>query len=181
MGSQAPGTRSSVGVALLLVQIVVGYEWLVSGLTKIAHGDFPAGLHDALGDFVRTSPHWYSGFLTGVVEPHARAFAYAIEWSELAVGAILLAVAALSLRRGSAPPRWLGQATAAAVGVGLLLAVDFELANGGGFGTGLASDSFDEGVDLDTIMVALQLALLVPLAGGLLRRRPPADVARPQW
>ena len=57
-----------------------------------------------------------------------------------------------------------------ALAIGILMVANFELANGGGFGLHLAADSFDEGVDLDTIMVAAQLALLVALAPALRRR-----------
>jgi hypothetical protein len=45
--------------------------------------------------------------------------------------------------------------------VGIVLAVNFALANGSSFGLGLAQDSFDEGIDLDTMLVGFQLALLV--------------------
>ena len=38
----------ALGVGFLLVQIVVGYEWLSSGMTKLVHGDFPGGLADDL-------------------------------------------------------------------------------------------------------------------------------------
>ncbi len=31
-------------VGLLLVQLLVGYEWLMSGLTKVVRGGFPGGL-----------------------------------------------------------------------------------------------------------------------------------------
>lgn len=29
---------------LLVIQILIGYEWLMSGLTKLARGGFPSGL-----------------------------------------------------------------------------------------------------------------------------------------
>jgi hypothetical protein len=50
--------------------------------------------------------------------------------------------------------------TAGALVVGIVLAVNFALANGSSFGLGLARDSFDEGIDLDTMLVGVQLALL---------------------
>ena len=31
-------------IGLLLVEIVIGYEWFMSGLVKLVQGDFPAGL-----------------------------------------------------------------------------------------------------------------------------------------
>jgi hypothetical protein len=52
-------------------------------------------------------------------------------------------------------------ATVAALVAGILLAANFALANGSTFGLRLAHDSFDEGIDLDSLLVGLQLALLV--------------------
>jgi thiosulfate dehydrogenase [quinone] large subunit len=160
--------------ALLLVQLALGYEWLVSGLTKIVHGDFPRGLAGELADLHAQAPGWYRGFLTGAVEPYGRAFGYAIEVSELLAGVVLVG-AALGLlfgasRLSSRVQRRLQLATGAAALVGLALLVNFELASGGKFGLALASDSFDEGVSLDTLMIGLHLALLVFAAAALPRR-----------
>lgn len=157
--------------ALLLVQLALGYEWLVSGLTKIVHGDFPRRLSGELADLQAQAPGWYRGFLTGAVEPHGRAFGYAIEVSELIAG-IVLCGAALGLlfggnRLSARVQQTLQLATGAAAVVGLVLLVNFELANGGTFGLKLAPDSFDEGVSLDTLMVGLHLALLVFAAAAL--------------
>jgi thiosulfate dehydrogenase (quinone) large subunit len=151
--------RSSAAVvALLLVQVCIGYEWLVSGLTKLVHGDFPGGLAKELEDMSSAAPGWYRSFLHSAVIPHAVAFGYAIEIAELVVGIVLL-VTVLRL------PAWIARhvpaVTAAALVVGLMLAVNFALANGSSFGLRLAGDSFDEGIDLDALLVGLQLALLV--------------------
>jgi len=68
------GRSSAAVVALLLVQVVIGYEWLVSGLTKIVHGDFPSGLAAELQDMSKAAPAWYRSFLDSAVIPHAVAF-----------------------------------------------------------------------------------------------------------
>ncbi len=31
-------------IGLLIVEMIIGYEWFISGLTKFVHGDFPSGL-----------------------------------------------------------------------------------------------------------------------------------------
>jgi hypothetical protein len=114
------------------------------------------------------APGWYRSFLDSAVLPHATAFGYTIEIAELAVGIVLL-VAVLRL------PAWIGRhvpsATAAALVVGLVLAVNFALLNGSSFGLRLAGDSFDEGIDLDTLLVGVQLALLVFALAGVRRVR----------
>jgi thiosulfate dehydrogenase [quinone] large subunit len=152
--------------ALLLVQLALGYEWLVSGLTKAVHGDFAAGLaHELKG---MPAEGWYRGFLGSVVEPHAVVVAYAIEAAELAIGATLCA-AAFSLLLGR--PTRLQRAVGLASLVAVALLVNFELANGGHFGLALGKDSFDEGVDLDTMMIGLQLVVLC-FAPGVARVSP---------
>ena len=107
--------------------------------------------------------------------PHAAAFGHLIEFAELAIGIVLVGVACAELAFGTRLTRQMSRRlrrlAIAALAAGIVMVANFELANGGSFGLRLAADSFDEGVDLDTVMVAAQLALLVALAPAL-RRRP---------
>jgi hypothetical protein len=83
------------------------------------------------------------------------------------------AVAALLLVQLAVGYEWLAGlqlATAGASAVAVVLLVNFELLAGGNFGLQLAADSFDEGPDLDTLMVGLQLALLLYGLSALPRR-----------
>ena len=161
--------RSSAAVAaLLLIQVCIGYEWFVSGLSKLIHGDFPSGLAAELRDMSSSAPAWYRGFLDGAVIPHAVAFGYAIEIAELAVGVVLLVTV---LRLPARIARYIAPTTAGALLVGLVLALNFGLASGSSFGLSLAQDSFDEGIDLDTLLVGLQLALLVFAVAAMRRAR----------
>jgi hypothetical protein len=68
--------------------------------------------------------------------------------------------------------------TAAALVVGIVLALNFALANGSSFGLGLVQDSFDEGIDLDTLLIGLQLALLVFALAGVRRQVPISNSRR---
>src|SRR5262249_19506742 len=58
-------------IGLLVVQLLVGYEWLMSGLTKIVRGGFPSGLADELRDKSQGAAGWYKSLLDGSVIPHA--------------------------------------------------------------------------------------------------------------
>ena len=166
------GVRNPGTVALLLVQIVLGYEWLVSGLTKLLNGGFPQGLARELRDMSAGAPGWYRHFLASVVLSHGQVFGYAIEVAEVVAGAILIGTALLLLTgRASLSSRALGWSAVAASVAALVMVADFELANGGGFGLSLGKDTFDEGVDLDTLLTGLQLSLLVFWIATL-RRRP---------
>src|SRR5262245_59716627 len=93
-------SRSASDVALALVQVVIGYEWLVSGYSKIANGDFAHGLGAQLADMAKESPPWYRHFLDTAIAPHAMTFGYLIEFAELAVGIVLVCVAFTELAVG---------------------------------------------------------------------------------
>ena len=163
-------SKSPSTIALLLVQVVLGYEWLVSGLTKVVRGGFPQGLKTQLGEMSHGAPGWYRHFLASVVLPHAQVFGYAIEVAELAAGAILIGTAAGVLLGRSPSSRLVGRPAIAASLAALVLVADFELANGGTFGLSLGKDTFDEGVDLDTVLTGLQLALAAFWFAALRRR-----------
>jgi len=156
----------ALSAGFLLLQILVGYEWFASGLTKLAHGDFPAGLAADLRERAQVAAPWYGHFLRSVVIPHASGFGYAIELTELLSGVALIATAVaglLLLRREQGIDTrfhlWAAGLAAAAAFAGLVLAVNFVLANRMGFSP-VAADSFDEGVGLDSLLVGIQLVLL---------------------
>jgi hypothetical protein len=50
-------------IGLLAVQLIVGYEWLMSGVTKIVRGDFPSGLAGELREKSEGMSGWYKSFL----------------------------------------------------------------------------------------------------------------------
>ena len=150
-------------IGLLLIQLAVGYEWAMSGLTKIVRGGFPAGLAGELRDKSEGAAGWYRGFLDSVVIPHGSAWGYAIEMTELAVGLVLLIAALLWLLRwerlsalGRSSILW---ATVIASLGGIVMAVNFHLANGAPHPWLIPKDGFDEGVDLDSLLPVIQLVL----------------------
>ena len=167
------GTRTQDGhralVALLVVQALLGYEWLASGLTKLVHGDFPGGLAGELTERSKDASGWYRSFLDSTVMPHAQAFGYAIEIAELAAGAALVA-AAIALLSRRAQRGALVAMTLAALG-GAVMNVSFHLANGSSLPWPIAADSFDEAIDLDTLMAALELVLVAVGLSGLAESR----------
>lgn len=158
-------------VGLLLIQLFLGYEWLMSGLTKIYRGGFASGLADELTEKSEGAPGWYKSFLDGTVIPNAEVFGYLIVIGELLVGVGLLAAALVWLfrrerlqSRGKATVLWV---TALAALGGIAMNVNFHLANGSAHPWLIPGDGFDEGVDLDSLMPALQL-VLVFVSGALL-------------
>lgn len=92
---------------LLLIQIVIGYEWLHGGLEKLETGGrFVAGLPQTLARFAEKNPYpWMKAFLTGPATANATLFGNLVQWGELLVGLGLIAGALYLLFLA---PRWNG-------------------------------------------------------------------------
>ncbi len=170
-------------IGLLLVQVFIGYEWFMSGLTKIYRGGFPSGLADELTEKSEGAPGWYKSFLDGSIIPNASAFGYLIEIGEVLIGVALIAAAVVWLFRWERLPdggRVAVLAVTALASLGaIFMAVNFHLANGAPHPWLIPADGFDEGVDLDSLLPLLQLVLIAVSVGFLRseRRRTPRDAA----
>lgn len=70
-------------LGLLTVEGLIGYEWLMSGLTKIFRGGFTGGLADELSAKSEGAASWYSSFLDSVVIPNGSFFGVVIIAAEL--------------------------------------------------------------------------------------------------
>ena len=158
-------------VGLLLVQILIGYEWLISGLTKVIDGGFPQGLAAELRDSSQAAPAFYRSFLDNVVIPHGQLFGYLVEIGEIAGGVALIGAAVIwILRWDRLSFSWqtgVLAATAVASLIGIFMNVNFHLANGGTHPWLIPPSGFDEGVDLDSLMPAIQLVLAGVAVYGL--------------
>ena len=152
-------------IGLLVIQAAIGYEWAMSGLTKIVRGDFPSGLAAELRDKSQGAPSWYRSFLDGSVIPHASSWGYAIEISEVTIGVALIAAAAIWLFRWESLDVSRQQAlllgVAAAALAGIVMNISFHLANGAPHPWLIPKSGFDEGVDLDSLMPFIQLVIAV--------------------
>ena len=172
--TQTRSTTEALGrlplIGILLIQIFVGYEWLDSGLTKIVRGGFPAGLAADLHERVQSASGWYRSFVDGSIVPHGVFFGYLIEIGELLVGVAFIAAALVWLFRWERLPD-MGRLTLLAVTIlaaigGIFMAVNFHLANGGTHPWLIPKDGFDESVDLDTLVLAVQAVLIVVSVGA---------------
>lgn len=162
-------------VGLLLVQIFVGYLWLMSGLAKIVRGGFVSGLADELTEKSEGIVGWYKSFVDGVVIPNAEVFGYLIIVGEFLTGIALIGAALLWLfrwRRLSMGAREvvLLLTLLGAIG-GIFLNVNLHLLNGDAHPWLIPEDGFDEGVDLDSLMPAIQAAFIFTSVGYLARLR----------
>jgi hypothetical protein len=150
-------------IGLLLVEMIIGYEWFISGLVKFVRGDFPAGLANELLKKSAGTSEWYGGFLKGAAMPFAEPFGYAIETSELLAGVALIAGPLIWLFAWDRVPDGIRRAvllsTATAAIGAALLAINLHLANGASHPWLIPGDAFDEGIDLDSVLVAIQIVI----------------------
>ena len=154
-------TPSMIG--LLLVEMIIGYEWFISGFDKFFQGGFPAGLAAALQEKTAKTPEWYGAFLKSAVIPNARIFGYAVEASELLAGIALIAGPLIWLlawdRVSDRTRRTVLFFTAVAAIGGAFLAVNLHFANGASHPWLIPGAAFDEGIDLDIVLPAIQIVI----------------------
>ena len=169
------GTSRPLLAGLLAIQAFLGYEWLMSGLAKALDGNFVTGLGGALADSTQGVSGIYRSFLDGVVMPNAQAFAYLVMFGELAIGTVLIAVAVIwwfRWQKLSVRGRYalLGLIVLAGA-FGIFMNVNFHIASGATHPWLIAADPFDEGIDLDSVMPLIQLAISIVSASFLLQVR----------
>lgn len=157
-------SAKSAFVTLMVAQIIIGYEWLTSGVTKIASGNFVSGLADSLKGANPGTPRWYTSFIHGTVIPHSHIFALSIEVGEVFVGVTFIAAAIIWVTRWKRLPDMVRGVILVLVFLsafsGVLMALNFHLAMGANHPWNIPKDGFDETIDLDTVMIFLQLALM---------------------
>ena len=179
------GSARPLLVGLLAIQIFIGYEWLMSGLSKLLAGDFASGLSATLSDQTKDLTGWYKSFVDGVVVPNGPAFGYLVMLGELAIGIVLIGASLIWLTSWSrlhVGGRTTILALIALAGVfAIFMNVNFHLASGANHPWIIAADPNGEGVDLDSVMPVVQLVISA-VAFTFLRRvraNRPATSAQP--
>ena len=137
-------------IGLLAVEVIIGYEWFISGLVKFVRGGFPAGLAQELVEKSDGAAAWYVGFLNSAVIPNAVVFGYLIEAAELLAGVVLILGPVVWLFAWDRIPDRLRTTililiTLAALG-GAFLAINLHLANGASHPWLIPGEAFDEGI-----------------------------------
>lgn len=160
-------------IGLLVVQVAIGYEWTMSGLTKIVRGGFPAGLAEELEEKSVGAPSWYRAIIDDVLIPNASTVGYLTEIAELLVGIALIGVAVAFIVAPDRLTMFMQEAlfavTAVAATLALLMNVNFHLANGSAHPWLIPNDGFDEGVDLDSLMPFIEVTLIAVSIAALRR------------
>lgn len=150
---------------MCVVMAFVGYEWFMSGLTKLVRGGFPSGLAAELTEKSEGTIDWYKSILEDVVIPNASAFGILIEVTELILGAALIAAAIALLfrqhRLGFREEIVVWSAIAISSVGAIFMNLNFHLANGSAHPWLIPAEGFDEGVDMDSLLPLIELVFLV--------------------
>jgi len=154
--------RGRLPLFLAVVQAILGYEWLISGLNKLLAPRFDAHLAALLQHSTPGNPYrWYTAFLQRVVLPHHTLVAPLDQWGETAIGVVLLLSAVLWLVR----PR--DRLTVRVAGVAALALLGAALLNVNYFLQGVAplpwinpGNAYNPGVDIDALLPLIALALV---------------------
>jgi hypothetical protein len=92
-------TRTNIALAGL--QLVIGYQWLVSGVDKLLLGTFPGQLGHLLAGQIGSGklPGSFAALLRWLVVPNALLFGYAVMFGETLAGLGLVGAGLLALLR----------------------------------------------------------------------------------
>ncbi|HEX9134661.1 MAG TPA: hypothetical protein VF844_20420 [Ktedonobacteraceae bacterium] len=184
LDKRTTGTRIP-NIALVGLQLIIGYEWLLAGGDKLLLGAFPAQLDGMLLALV-SGGHlvgFFAAILQGLVAPHAVLFGYLIELSETLAGLGLMAAGLVALLRPLAE-RYLSGTSAtlfvfgdrllerlaplAAIGVGLL-GVSYFFLDGLPEPWFVPSVAFGGSIDTGLFLAVASVVLIV---SQLMQRRP---------
>jgi thiosulfate dehydrogenase [quinone] large subunit len=157
------GARIGMPAGLCAVQLVLAYEWLVSGINKLINPNFTVQLASTLRQSIDGNPYsWYVGFLRQVVLPHASLFGVLTELGELAIGVTLMVGVVLWLRLpDSRITHLVGRAASLALAGAAFLSLNYFFQGGSPLPWVDPANAFNEGVDIDILIPLLAVTLLV--------------------
>ncbi|HET7656725.1 MAG TPA: hypothetical protein VFK37_00405 [Bacillales bacterium] len=145
---------------MMWILIFLGYEWLVSGINKIASGEFVTGLHGEMMEAIKEGAPYavYSDFLKSVCLAHCEILAVLIEAGEIFAGATFLFIGIVGLVKGNLSS-WLVKIGIASSIVSAILSINIFFYVGGAYFFGQA-DPFDEGIPIDLLLFLMELAAI---------------------
>jgi thiosulfate dehydrogenase [quinone] large subunit len=154
--------RLEFSLAVYTMQLILAYEWLLSGIDKLANPHFGTELPAVLRGSTLVNPYgWYTAFLKQFVLPHAALLAPAVVLGELAIGAVLILSGVLRMWRPFARPTvYAGWAACLALIGSVLLALNYSFQQGTPLPWVNAAQAFSPGVGIDMMVASLSVALL---------------------
>jgi hypothetical protein len=149
-----------------MIEVILGYEWLLSALNKLSSQDYVRSFSPMLQQMALPgNPNgWGVAFIRRVVLPAAPQWAQLIEVGEYAVafgyfvGAALWASGRFPRARWT---RWLNFGVLVALAGSVLLTLNYDWMAGAAFPWINPTDPFDEGIRLDSILTGIGVSLFL--------------------
>jgi len=165
-----------------LIELAIGYEWIISSLNKMTSSDFNGGLGSELKKSLSGNPNrWYSDFLKTTIIPHAQVYALLVEICELLVGLGFVVGAALWLSTRLAGRPWarvVHWVVVLALLGGASLTANYYI-QGGDTLPGLnPGNPYSEGLTIDGLLTLVALALV---AAHVLAQGAPSRPCAPRY
>ncbi|MCL6488824.1 MAG: hypothetical protein K6T76_07810 [Alicyclobacillus mali] len=155
------------------VLLLVGYEWLISGLDKVLAHNFAQGLAGQLAAAEHGLPYgFYASLLSHVFVPHAQLFAWLVMAGECASGVLLLALGAIAWFRPLSPVQ--KAIAVVTLAVASFMVMNFFFFQGGSYFLN-PSDPYDEGIPVDFVLFWIQIGTMI----ALLREKSNEEVIQP--
>ena len=153
---------------LALVELVIGYEWLISALNKVYSPTFRPGLAASIRTSLQDNPNdWWVALIQRLVIPYAPLWATVVEVAELLVAFGLFVGAMLWISGRFPRSRFaclLNVLVLLALLAGIAMTVNYYLLAGhplASLGHLNPGAPFDEGVSLDGLLTFLGVGLLL--------------------
>lgn len=179
--SQAAPDAGPLLAGFLGLTFFLGYELLMSGISKLFAGDFVAQLARTLSEMTQDQGGWYQSLVDTIFIPNAQLVGALVMASELALGVVFVVAAVVLLTWRSQitdrEQRILLAMVAAAAFIGAVMNLNFHLAAGASSPWVVAPDPNDQGVDLDSLMLVMALVL----AGACVRQLASIHRAGHKW
>lgn len=146
---------------LCVVQVILAYEWLVSGINKLLDAGFSGQLMALLSQSTHSNPTGvYSTVMTRLVLPNHTLVAWVTPWTETSVGAVLALGAILWVARPRARSTVLvAGASCLALLTAATLDLNYNLINGGGLPWINPANATTNGISIDVMLLSIALAL----------------------
>jgi uncharacterized membrane protein YphA (DoxX/SURF4 family) len=172
-GHAATSRLGHLSVWLLVLQLILCYLWLVSGINKLLDAQFGTELVPLLRGSAQSNPYgWYADFLRVIVLPHHAFFAVAVQVMELGIGVVLLLGAALWIIRPSRLMVVLGAlATMAALLGSIGLSVNYFFQAGTAMPWINPGNALAPGVDPNSLVALVSAVVLGSYVSALLATR----------
>ena len=158
---------------LCMVQAILAYEWLVSGLDKLLDRGFSGQLLALLSQGTQgTTGSLYGGVIARLVLPNHTLIALLTPWTETSIGSIMVLGAVLWMVYPCAHITDLGAGAAClALLAAATLDLNYYLLGGGGLPWIDPANATQPGVNADVVLLLIALALCTANAQVVLQRR----------